>query len=70
MAAHAGEKAQEGGMFHCQKCNERFESTKAQRCQSARTAVATHDERTEETSGYCCVTTSLTRKVADIYRET
>jgi hypothetical protein len=70
MAAHAGEKAREAGTFHCQNATIRFESTKAQRFPNARTAVATHDERTEETSGYCCVTTSLTRKVADIYRET
>jgi hypothetical protein len=28
MAAHAGEKAQEGGMFHCQKCNEKVRVNK------------------------------------------
>ena len=52
MAAHAGEKAQEGGMFHCQKCNEKVRVNKGAtipKCPHC--GGATYDERTEETAG-------------------
>ena len=39
MAAHAGEKAQEGGMFHCQKCNKKVRVNKGASSRNARTAV-------------------------------
>ena len=40
MAAHAAEKAQEGGMFHCQKCKEKVRVNKGATIPNARTAVA------------------------------
>jgi predicted RNA-binding Zn-ribbon protein involved in translation (DUF1610 family) len=52
MAAHAGEKAREGGIFHCQKCNEKVRVNKGAtipKCPNC--GGATYDERTEETSG-------------------
>jgi predicted RNA-binding Zn-ribbon protein involved in translation (DUF1610 family) len=52
MAAHAGEKAQEGGMFHCQKCNEKVRVNKGAiipKCPNC--GGAAYNERTEETSG-------------------
>ena len=52
MAAHGGEKAQEGGMFHCQKCNKKVRVNKGAiipKCPHC--GGATYDERTEETSG-------------------
>jgi hypothetical protein len=40
MAAHAGEKAQEGGTFHCQKSNENVRINKGATIPKCRTAVA------------------------------
>ncbi|HEX6175936.1 MAG TPA: hypothetical protein VF089_18140 [Candidatus Binatia bacterium] len=40
MAAHAGEKAQEDGIFHCQKCNEKVRVNKGATTPKCRTAVA------------------------------
>jgi hypothetical protein len=39
MAAHAGEKAQEGGTFHCQKSNENVRINKGATIPNVRTAV-------------------------------
>ena len=52
MAAHAGEKAREGGTFHCQKCNNSVRVNKDQtipKCPNC--GSDTYDERTNETSG-------------------
>jgi predicted RNA-binding Zn-ribbon protein involved in translation (DUF1610 family) len=52
MAAHAGEKAQEGGTFHCQKSNENVRINKGAtipKCPNC--GGVSYGERTEETSG-------------------
>ena len=52
MAAHAGEHAREGGIFHCAKCNNRVRVNKGDnipKCPNC--GNDTYDERTDETSG-------------------
>jgi predicted RNA-binding Zn-ribbon protein involved in translation (DUF1610 family) len=52
VAAHAGEKAQEGGMFHCDRCGNRVRVNKGQsipKCPNC--GNGSYDSRTEETSG-------------------
>ena len=52
MAANAGEKAQEGGTIHCQRCNNRVRVNKVDtipKCPNCGSSSC--DERTHETSG-------------------
>jgi Zn finger protein HypA/HybF involved in hydrogenase expression len=52
MAAHPGEKAREGGTFHCERCNNRVRVNKGDtipKCPNC--GSDTYDERTDETSG-------------------
>jgi len=51
MAAHAGERAQEAGMFHYQKCNKSVRVNKGAIIPKCRKCGGSaHDKRTEESN--------------------
>ncbi|TDD50640.1 alpha helical protein [Nonomuraea terrae] len=48
MAAKAGEKAQESGVFHCAKCSEKVQVKKGDKIPKCPNGHATFDRRTDE----------------------
>ncbi|RVX38693.1 zinc ribbon family protein [Nonomuraea polychroma] len=48
MVAHAGEKAEESGVFHCAKCSEKVEVKKGAKIPKCPNGHTTFDRRTNE----------------------
>jgi hypothetical protein len=48
MAAHAGEKAQETGVFHCSECQEKVQVKKGQKISKCPNGHTTFESRTGE----------------------